>query len=214
MKPRILLSVELNKEHYIDAIEKAGGTPVAEYCPEVDLSYDGLLLCGGRDVDPQRYGEEINGAINIDYARDAAEMALAEAYIAAGKPVLGVCRGCQLLNVYFGGSLYQHLDTAPHHRSATDVDAIHTADTVTDSVIRKLYGDHFMINSVHHEGVKVLGKDLIVTHVSDDGVAEGFEHKSLPVFAVQWHPERLINLESTEIVDGLKIFEHFISLCK
>ena len=214
MQPRILLSVELNKEHYINAIESAGGIPTAEYCPEVDLSYDGLLLCGGRDVDPQRYGEEINGAVNIDYARDAAEMALAKAYIAAGKPVLGVCRGCQLLNVYFGGTLYQHLESTPHHRSGTTVDAIHTVDVTADNVIKEFYGEHFTVNSVHHEAIKKLGNDLVVTHISDDGVIEGFEHKTLPVFAVQWHPERLVNLENAETVNGIKIFEHFLSMCK
>ena len=214
MKPRILLSVELNKEHYINAVACAGGLPTAQYCPEVDLSYDGLLLCGGRDVDPLRYGEQIDGAVNIDYARDSAEFALAKAFIEAGKPVFGVCRGSQLLNIYFGGTLYQHLEATPHHRSSTEVDATHIAETVTDGIIRKLYGDRFVVNSVHHQAVKELGADLVVTHISDDSIIEGFEHKSLPVFAVQWHPERLVNLENADTVNGLKIFEYFVSLCK
>ena len=105
MCPNILLSVELEAEKYIHAVELAGGTADAKKCPEVDLSYDGLILCGGRDVDPALYGEVINGAVEIDYERDTAEMALLKAYVEAGKPVLGICRGSQLMNVFFGGSL-------------------------------------------------------------------------------------------------------------
>ena len=213
MKPRILLSVETNKENYIDAVNLAGGDPVAINCPEIDLSYDGLILCGGRDVNPERYGEEVNGAINIDYDRDAAEFVLAKAYIEAGKPVFGVCRGCQVLNVYFGGSLHQHLENAIDHRSQTNVDRIHAVTAVEGTLAEKLYGNRFVVNSVHHEAVKTLGNGLIATQYSDDNVIEGFEHESLPVFAVQWHPERLI-FGREEIANGLKLFEHFVSMCK
>ena len=213
MRPRILLSVELRKENYIAAVESAGGIAVAEHCPDVDLSFDGLILCGGRDVNPARYGEETDGAVNIDYARDEAEFALAKAYIEAGKPVLGICRGCQVLNVFFGGSLHQHLENTHFHKSDTDTDRTHAVVAVKGGVTEKLYGESYTVNSIHHEAVKTLGNGLIVTERSNDGIIEGFVHATLPVFAVQWHPERLVGAES-ETVDGLKIFEYFLSLCK
>ena len=213
MRPRILLSVELKRENYIEAIECSGGIAVAEYCPAIDLSYDGLLLCGGRDVNPARYGEAVDGAVDIDYDRDAAEFALVKAYIEAGKPVFGICRGCQVLNVYFGGTLYQHLENTHLHRSETDVDRVHYVEAVKGSLPHRLYGDRYAVNSVHHEAVKNLGNDLVVSQASDDGIIEGFEHTSMPVFAVQWHPERLIS-STGETVNGSKLFEYFVSLCK
>lgn len=214
MRPRILLSVELEAEKYIHAVELAGGTAEAQNCPAVDLSYDGLIVCGGRDVNPALYGEDINGAVEIDFQRDTAELALIQAYVEAGKPVFGICRGCQIMNVYFGGSLHQHLENTCQHRSETKVDRTHSIEAADNSLAQKLYGKRYIVNSVHHEAVKELGRGLIVTEVSDDGIIEGFQHESLPIFAVQWHPERLVETEDAETVDGLKIFEYFVSLCK
>ena len=94
------------------------------------------------------------------------------------------------------------------------MDSIHAAEAVKGSIAESLYGERYTVNSVHHEAVKTLGNGLIVSQMSDDGVIEGFEHESLPIFAVQWHPERLVSLENAETVDGLKLFQHFISLCK
>ena len=216
MSVKLLLATNDVQSNYIASVESCGSIAVAKYLPEMDLSYDGLILCGGEDVDPKYYGEEINGSVGIDAARDTVEFALAKAYIEAGKPVLGICRGCQLLNVYFGGSLIQHLDTSKRHVRATEAENVHDARTVGDNIIRQMYGEHFVINSSHHQAVKQLGENLEITMVSgEDDVVEGFVHKFLPVIAVQWHPERIaFERKREDSVDGAEIFRYFIKLCE
>ena len=215
MAAKILLSGKLNIADYTNSIETAGGTVVGGYLPEPDLSCDGLLLCGGVDVHPKYYNEEINGSVDIDDDRDTAEFALLKAFIEAGKPVLGICRGCQLINIYFGGSLHQHLFNTVLHRSGKSLDREHEIVTVPGSTMERIYGSRLIVNSVHHQGVKRLGDGLIATMYSDDGIIEGFEHESLPVFAVQWHPERLVSAERRRhAVNGVEIFRHFLKMCE
>ena len=113
MPPRILVSAATAKPdaalNYENAIRAAGFDFVTRYCPEVDLSFDGLLLTGGGDVAPHLYGQENRGSMPPDPDRDRTELALAHAYLAAGKPILGICRGTQVLNVALGGTLVQDL---------------------------------------------------------------------------------------------------------
>ena len=201
-------------QYYIDAVNLSGGEATCEYLPRVDLSFDGLILCGGNDIDPKYYGEDDNGSVNIDKPRDEAEFELAKAFIEAGKPVLGICRGCQLLNVYFGGSLVGHLPNADIHTNNSDYYITHEASAQKDSILNRLYGENICINSSHHQAVKKLGAGLVATAFYGE-VVEGFEHKSLPVFAVQFHPERMCYSQQREdTVDGAPIFEYFINLCK
>lgn len=216
MKPKILLSArENNQTFYIDAVNGVGGIPVGGYLPETDLSCDGLILCGGSDVHPKFYGEEINGSRGIDLARDEAELRLARDFIRAGKPVLGICRGCQVLNVYFGGSLIQDIPESwmVHH---CEQDLVHEVTAAEGSLMHKLYGSRFTVNSMHHQAVKDLGEGLRITMMSGPvPVVECIEHESLPVIGVQWHPERMsFQKRRDDAVDGALIFQHFIELCK
>lgn len=214
MKPKILLSANRNMQYYTDAVNLSGGDATCEYLPRVDLSFDGLILCGGNDIDPKYYGEADNGSVNIDAPRDEAEFELAKAFIEAGKPVLGICRGCQLLNVYFGGSLVGDLPNADFHTNRSDYYVAHEASANKGSVLESLYGENFRINSSHHQAVKKLGVGLVATAFCGE-VIEGFEHKSLPVLAVQFHPERMCYSQRREdTADGAPIFEYFIDLCK
>ena len=99
-RPCILLSASRSGwQNYENAVLRAGGSVAGGYCPQPDAGYDGLLLCGGEDIDPDRYGQKNCGSLGIDPDRDSAEFALAEAYAAAGKPIFGICRGHQVLNV-------------------------------------------------------------------------------------------------------------------
>lgn len=214
MSVKILLSGKLTLDSYVHAVENAGAVAVAEYLPKIDTSFDGLVLCGGSDVHPQYYNEEINGAVDMDLPRDQLDFPLLKAYIEAGKPVLGICRGCQLINIYFGGTLHQHLKNTVLHRSGKDIARQHEVYSSDDEMIRSLYGHRFIVNSIHHQAIKTLGKDLTATMYSDDGIIEGFKHNSLPIFAVQWHPERMIDVEQRrQAVDGNKIFKYFIDMC-
>ena len=148
---------------------------------------DALLLPGGADLDPALYGQAVCGAREIDRARDDCELALFRRFADAGKPIFGVCRGLQLINVALGGTLCQHIDG--HSRVGGD-DRRHIVRT-EDALLRALYGERFTVNSAHHQCVARLGEGLRAAAWAEDGTVEALRHESLPVFAVQWHPERL-----------------------
>ena len=210
-KVKILLSAKTQPTAYIDALEGVGAAAVWQYPPKFDDEYDGLVLCGGADIDPARYGEEINGSVGIDAERDAVEFELMQAFIDAGKPVLGVCRGHQFVNVFFGGSLHQDIPEAELHRGGK----AHLVAAVDDSILYSLYGGEFSVNSTHHQAVKALGHGLRATAVWNEKYVEATEHISLPVMSVQWHPEGMcFDRRREDTVDGARIFEYFVSLCK
>lgn len=216
-KVKILLSGSSKVQNYTAAVEGAGGIAEASYLPAVDTSYDGLILCGGCDINPKYYNQENNGSRNIDDARDEAEFALLKAYVEAGKPVLGICRGLQLINVFFGGSLHQDILTAEDHSSSeVGVDLVHRIQTEAGSIGERLYGADIFVNSNHHQAIDYLGTDLKVTMIAvEDAVIEGIEHETLPIFAVQWHPERMcLGHKRDDTVDGMKVFKYFVELCQ
>jgi putative glutamine amidotransferase len=208
MIPRILVLANQKSENYIGAIEKCHGIASIDYNEPLD-SFDGLLLCGGNDIHPSYYGQEIDGACDFDQARDAREFKILKAFLDTGKPILGICRGMQLLNVALGGTLIQDLSNAHFHRSHNGQDSIHLINA--NGALEKMYGNTFFVNSSHHQAVDVLGSGLEMCGWCD-GVIEAFEHKEKPYFAVQFHPERMY--ESDGASDGIKIFDHFIKLCK
>lgn len=213
-KMKILLAGDKNMEAYVQAVALAGGLPDAQRLPPVNTDYDGLLLCGGNDIDPAFYGEEIDGAVEIHRERDDAEMALVKAYLAAGKPIFGICRGLQLLNVYFGGSLHQDLADACIHTNKEDYSTAHGVTAVPGGLCHGLYGEEFAINSYHHQGIKALGKGLRVDARSGE-LIEAVVHETMPVMAVQWHPERMCGeYRREDTADGLPLFQYFLELCE
>jgi len=217
---KILISVgklDKNAHIYADIIERCGAQPITAYASEYLDEYDGLLLAGGIDVNPKHYGEENVSALNIDDMRDAAELKLIKAFIDARKPIMGICRGMQILNVYFGGTLIQDLPCAIKHKQGV----FHPVNTTTDNFISQLFGRSFIVNSYHHQAVKHLADCLITDLESNDGVLEGYHHKDLPIFALQCHPERMTGdseqakeAKSAGTPDAKPIFEYFLSLCK
>lgn len=218
--PRILLSASAGGwESYENAVRHAGGTVCGGYCPTVDAACDGLLLCGGGDMDPARFGQADAGSEGIDPARDAAELALAEAFLAAGKPILGICRGHQVLNVALGGDLLQ--DMGPernlfHRQGPGDSrDKVHAVRSAEGSLLRRLYGPVFPVNSSHHQAVDRLGAGLRATAWSESGVVEGLEHERLPVAGVQFHPERMAYVRRRpDTIDGSFLFTWFLRRCR
>ena len=212
---RILLSGKTNLQYYVDAVNGVGAEADAKYLPDIDTSYDGLILCGGNDIDPSNYNEVVDGAVEIDRDRDQVEFALLKAYIDAGKPVMGICRGFQLINVFFGGSLYQDLPETHLHTNKTDFYITHSVTTIENSIVGKIYGTSFSVNSSHHQAVKTLGDGVCATAFWEDKYIEAYEHKCLPIFGVQWHPERMcFGQKRDDTVDGAELFKRFITMCK
>ena len=203
---------------YTNAVYRAGGLPVptcAVGAEELAELCDGLLLSGGVDLDPHYYGEEIlNHTVEIRSERDAFELALFRAFYEKGKPIFGICRGCQLINVALGGTLYQDLAEQKGLRHS-DPELRHTVRAPEGSLLHRLFGAQFLTNSTHHQSVKDAAPGLVVTARSTDGVVEAFEHISLPILATQFHPERLTGiLWDDHTPDFLPLFQHFINLCK
>ena len=218
MKPRILLSISrLPNIPYIKAVQAVGAEPSAFYVPRLDPTYDALILCGGADIDPSRYDQENTASVEIDQDRDSAEFELFEMYKAQNKPILGICRGHQLLNVAMGSFLVQHLENAHlHSSSVAEYDLIHQVSADKNGFVGRLYGENFVTNSYHHQGVVTPAKDLRAVAWSEDGkIIEALEHEFLPIISVQWHPEQMCcDYIRTDTVNGIGVFEYFIDLCK
>jgi len=167
--------------NYRNAVLRCGGS-LTETAEEAEL----LFLTGGGDVEPWRYGAENAGSYGMNPERDENELALLEKFLKDGKQVFGVCRGLQLINVYFGGTLFQDI---PSHSQIEGKDSVHGSRT-EESFLRELYGEELQINSAHHQAADRLGKGLRVIQRAEDGTVEALIHESLPVLGVQWHPER------------------------
>ena len=202
--------------NYIAAVEAAGGRGSARYLTGPDPAYDGLLLAGGGDMDPALFGQANQGSRGIDRARDRAELALLDAFLGAGKPVLAICRGHQVVNVWLGGDLIQDLDPAlaPFHGGGEE-DRVHPVRAREGSLLRRLYGPVFPVNSTHHQALGRLGRGLAVSAWSEGGVAEAAEHESLPLISVQFHPERMTGERARpDTVDGGGVFRAFLDMVR
>lgn len=203
-------------EYYEAAVRGAGGRPVAGYCPEPDLSCAGLILAGGGDIEPEVYGQRSQGSQPPDTARDRAELTLFRMFYRAGKPILGICRGHQLINAAMGGTLIQDLppEWAPFH-SGEDYDRVHPVRAQADTLLYRLYGPVFPVNSFHHQAVDRLGRGLRPIAWSEAGFPEAFDCPGHPVLGVQFHPERMsFDKRRPDTVDGASIFAWFMALCR
>ncbi len=169
-------------------VESAGGRAVfGDASAGQGRKWDALLLPGGGDLEPWRYGQENTASRGLEPERDEAELRLLQEFTALGKPVLGVCRGLQTINVFFGGTLAQDV---PGHGAWEEGDRLHGVRTAP-SPLRPLWGERMTVNSAHHQAADRLGSGLRAVQWTGDGVVEALCHERLPVWAVQWHPERL-----------------------
>lgn len=167
-------------------VESAGARAVfGEEAGGQGTKWDALLLPGGGDLEPWRYGQENTASRGLEPERDEAELRLLQEFTSAGKPVLGVCRGLQTVNVFFGGTLDQDV---PGHGTLEGRDRLHPVRTAPSC---PLWMEALTVNSAHHQAADRLGGGLRALQWAEDGVVEALRHERLPVWAVQWHPERL-----------------------
>ncbi len=211
-KPVIGITVDVEPEYfkirryYSEAIELAGGTGVL-LPPSRDIKggaeiIDGLLISGGGDILPEYYGEnplDRDTLRSVPKSRTDFEMRLLEECLNLRKPILGICYGMQLINVFFGGTLYQDIDG--HGTGFHEVE-------IKDNGLIPL--GIYRVNTSHHQAIKDTGKGIIILGVSNkDGIIEAITHEKYDfIYGVQWHPERLNNEKSK------RLFEHFINLAK
>lgn len=207
-----IAGTEEGAENFINALRAAGAEGRAALEDMDFSSYDGLILPGGADIDPQLFGEKNLGSRKIDRARDLRQLEILDYFVQAHKPVLGVCKGHQLLNVYFGGTLCQHIPEFERHQWISH-DQAHMSRCEAGCFLERLYGSReFPINSAHHQAVITPAPGFRAIQWADDGVLEAMVHKSLPIWGLQWHPERMCGIHRREdTVDGQPIFTHFLT---
>ena len=206
---------------YVHAVLRAGGIPLlipAALPPEEAAALagelDGILIPGGIDAAPQFYGEEpLARVTQMDRAMDGMELALIRRAAELGKPLLAICRGCQVANVWAGGDLIQDLGPALNVAHQREGDAVHPVQAAPGSLLFRLYGPRYSVNSNHHQAAGQVGAGLRVAARSGDGVVEALEHDRLPLICVQFHPERMTGtLSRPDTVDGGALFRAFLAL--
>lgn len=208
------------RSSYFNAIYDAGGIPVyIPYTTDEKIlnsyldNFDGFLFSGGVDLDPKYYGEDkMFESVLISKERDEFEFALFNLIFPRKKPILGICRGIQFLNVALGGTLYQHID---HHSQKEGGDVCTQRVSITENTkLYEILGEKdILTNSFHHQVIKKLAEPLIASACSDDAYVEAVELRTQqhPFFmAVQWHPELFYCKDKGQ----QKLFESFIKACE
>ncbi|ADG70829.1 gamma-glutamyl-gamma-aminobutyrate hydrolase family protein [Brachyspira murdochii] len=210
---------------YVDSVIRSKGVPFLmpitedeEIIKKMAENVDGIIMTGGVDVHPFRFNEEpIEKIGTISAERDDFDFKLMKYAAEMNKPILGICRGIQVINVYFGGTLIQDIPAQRntnilHSQTAEYHVATHKIQIVKDSIIYDMLGESSEVNSFHHQAIDKLAKDFKVTAASKDGIVEAIEYKKKDSFilGVQWHPE----LMSAKSVKMQNIFDMFVEVCR
>src|SRR5919107_593650 len=210
---------------YVRAVETAGGGPIKlppqrDSVDELIAVIDGLLLSGGPDVDPARYGDNYvhPATYGVDPDRDQFEIDLFDAALRHGIPAFGICRGIQLMNVALGGTLIQDVSTEhpgaaevghrQHERGLEDWAVGHEMIAVNSEPL-SIFGDNDLgVNSFHHQAIRDLAPDLMPVAISPDGLVEAAVMRSNPeVFGVQWHPELMFERDDAHLRPFARLVE-------
>ena len=210
---------------YAEAVRRAGGIPLIiptarTHSETLDIvsSFNGIIFSGGNDIHPSQYVQQVNGAFDMDEIRDEHELRLMDAVYTAKIPILAICRGLQLLNVYRGGTLFQDILTdvpnAINHDGYKDVSneglLLHDIEIKSGSKLARIIGKKtIQVNSLHHQAIDQLGTGLSVTARALDGIIEAIEDTDadLYVIGVQSHPE---SIENSIVPRWRRLFRSFI----
>ena len=219
------------RKNYLDMITQAGGIPLTlPWCDDAEAAQaliercDGLVLSGGNDVSPERYGEQkLPECGSVTPERDTAECLFTEAALRADKPIFAICRGIQALNVALGGTLYQDLpsqvsaDCTMHNQSAPYQATAHTVRIVEETPLHALLGTtEIAVNSSHHQAVKAVAAGLRPMAYAPQGFVEAvFAPERRCVWGVQWHPEYLVEASAAPDIRAQQcaILEAFVGAC-
>lgn len=208
---------------YATSLMKAGALPFLipstlskDTITETVKAVDGILIPGGNDIDPSFYNE-VAKEYTKDFNRnnDLFQFMMIEEALAQKKPIMGICRGLQVLNVFFNGSLYQDVEKEKEksirHKCYESPEGVsHEVEIKKNSLLHDaVKKERLSVNSLHHQGIRELGEDLEAVAFSPDGLIEGIENREKGILAVQWHPEALVMAEDE---DALKIFRLFVSM--
>ena len=224
MKPKIgitskydnSLGINTVSPFYAKAIEESGGIPfILPYTRDGALieeyaqSLDGILFSGGANISPAHYGEKIQSNCGyVEYERDLFELSLCKAASERNMPILGICRGCQLITVAFGGTLIQHKEG--HNQTNDKHVTVHNVNLTENTLLHSILNtDKTEVNSFHHQAVKNTGS-LSTAALSDDGLIEAVYMPGKKfILGVQWHPERMYQFN----IHSKLIFDSFLSCC-
>ncbi len=195
--------------NYEKALHKLGAHSLTCLDTEQCMDCDGLILPGGGDITPAFFGQQNHGSRKIDTELDILQLQMLDLFIKWKKPILGICKGLQIINVHFGGTICQHIkNAATHEWNGNDRFhyVYHTGCSRTD-FFYQIYGNSAFVNSAHHQSIEHPGKKLIPVCQSHDGIIEAIVHQELPIFAVQWHPERIMDK------GGAEVMSYFLNIC-
>lgn len=208
-----MYDIEERSARYVECLARHGAevtlfkyVDTSREAESIASSFDGLLLPGGVDIEPALYGMPLKSCCGeTDDLRDGVELLLASAFIAAKKPVLGICRGCQMLNVAMGGTLVQDIavelgsGTLKHNDAEHKMGGTHDIEISGDSLLCSLVkAERLFVNSVHHQSAARVAPGLTVSATSADGVIEAVESATDFILGVQWHPELLAAADPQE----------------
>lgn len=211
-------------DDYVTAVVEGGGIPLiipsnirVENIPELISKIDGLLLSGGDDVNPLIYGEEPHPNLgDVDPLRDVLEIHLVKTAIEKKKPILGICRGLQVLNIALGGTVIQDIFSQKekvigHRQKGPRYYLSHQVYIEKNTLLADVIGkEELLVNSFHHQCIGVLGDNLLINCKSSDGIIEGIESKCGNILAVQWHPENLWRYTD----ENIKLFKWLVDKSK
>lgn len=196
--------------NYVKYVQSMGATPAVTLNTGEASCCDALLLPGGGDITPAFFGERNRASHNIDTELDVLQFQALDLFLRSRKPILGICKGMQLINVGLGGTVIQDLPTAGLHKY-NDGDQYHATVIEKNSWLYSLYGDKATVNSAHHQSIGKPGRGLqVIQYCPEDLCPEAFAHESLPILGVQWHPERLD--PGTTTLSGEAVLCFFASL--